>query len=134
MRVVLDTKVIVSALSFPGNERMVLELALRGRFEFYLSWFIMEEVAGVLTRKFDWDEDRTAQAIRAIENAATVIDSPPWPEVIGSGHTANQVLQCAVAASADYLVIGNRRHLLPIGEHQGSRIINAPRFLSALGR
>ena len=88
----------------------------------------------MLTRKFDWDEDRTAQAIRAIENAATVIDSPPWPEVIGSGHTANQVLQCAVAASADYLVIGNRRHLLPIGEHQGSRIINAPVSCPALGR
>ena len=33
MRVVLDTNVIVSGLNFPGNERLVLELALRGRFE-----------------------------------------------------------------------------------------------------
>ena len=32
MRVVLDTNVIVSGLNFPGNERLVLELALRGRF------------------------------------------------------------------------------------------------------
>ena len=134
MRVVLDTDVIVSALNFPGNERLVLELALRGRFEFYLSRFILEEVAGVLTRKFDWDEERAAQILLTIENAAAVIDSPPLPEVIGGGHPANRVLQCAVAASADYLVIGNRRHLLPIGEHQGARIINAPRFLSALGR
>ena len=38
MRVVLDTNVIISALNFPGNEPMVLELALRGRFEFYLSF------------------------------------------------------------------------------------------------
>ena len=30
MRVVLDTNVIVSGLNFPGNERLVLELALRG--------------------------------------------------------------------------------------------------------
>ena len=52
MRVVLDTNVVVSALNFPGNERLVLELALRGRFEFYLSRFILEEVAGVLVRKF----------------------------------------------------------------------------------
>ena len=37
MRVVLDTNIVVSALKFPGNERFVLELALRGRFEFYLS-------------------------------------------------------------------------------------------------
>ena len=48
MRVVLDTNVIVSGLNFPGNERLVLELALRGRFELCLSPFILEEVAGVL--------------------------------------------------------------------------------------
>ena len=66
MRVVLDTNVIVSGLNFPGNERLVLELALRGRFELYLSTFILEEAAGVLTRKFDWDEDRSSQALRAI--------------------------------------------------------------------
>ena len=32
MRVVLDTNVIVSGLNFPGNECLVLEFALRGRF------------------------------------------------------------------------------------------------------
>ena len=37
MRVVLNTNVGVSALNFSGNERLALELALRGRFEFYLS-------------------------------------------------------------------------------------------------
>ena len=52
MRVVLDTNVIVSGLNFPGNERLVLELAVRERFELYLSTFILEEAAGVLERKF----------------------------------------------------------------------------------
>ena len=56
MRVVLDTNVIVSGLNFPGNERLVLELALRGRFELYLSPFILEEVGGVLGGKFGWEK------------------------------------------------------------------------------
>ena len=132
MRVVLDTNVIVSALNFPGNERLVLELALRGRFEFYLSPFILEEVAGVLTRKFDWDGDRTDFMIRGIENAATVIDPPRLPEMIEGGHPDNRILECVVAANADYLVTGARRQLLPIREHQGAGIVNAPRFLSEL--
>ena len=132
MRVVLDTNVIISALNFPGNERMVLELALRGRFEFYLSVFILEEVAGVLTRKFGWDEERAAQAILVIENAAAVTDPPRLAEVIEGGHADNRVLECAVAAGADYLVTGDRRHLLPIEEHQGTNIVNAPQFLSGL--
>ena len=134
MRVVLDSNVIVSALNFPGNERLALELALRGRFEFFLSLFILEEVAGVLTRKFGWDEGRTARAIGTLENAANVIEPPRLEEVIEDGHPDNRVLECAVAASADYLVTGDRRHLLPIGEHRGTTIVNAPRFLSALGQ
>ena len=132
MRVVLDTNVVVSALNFPGNERLVLELALRGRFEFYLSRFILEEVAGVLVRKFGWGEERTTEAVLVLETAANVIEPPRLPEVIEGGHADNWVLDRAVAASADYLITGDRRHLLPIGEHRGAKIINAPRFLSEL--
>ena len=72
MRVVLDTNVIVSGLNFPGNERMALELALRGRFELFLSWFILGEVSGVLTRKFGWDQEQVMRAIGTLQNAATV--------------------------------------------------------------
>ena len=132
MRVVLDINVIISALNFPGNERLVLELARRGRFEFYLSRFILEEVAGVLTRKFGWDEERAAQVLRGIENAADVIEPPRFPEMIAGDHPDNRILECAGVAKADYLVTGDRRHLLPIGEHQGTSIVNAPRFLSRL--
>ena len=54
MRVVLDTNTIIPDLSFLGNERLVLELARRGRIELYLSNFILHEASGVLTRKFGW--------------------------------------------------------------------------------
>ena len=130
MRVVLDTNVIVSGLNFPGNERLVLELALRGRFELCLSPFILDEVAGVLVGKFDWAEERSAQALRALGDAATVVETRRLPEVIEDGHPDNRILECAVEASADYLVTGDRRHLLPLQEHQGVRILNAPKFLS----
>ena len=132
MRVVLDTNVIVSGLNFPGNERLVLELALRGRFELCLSPFILEEVDGVLTRKFGWSEERSYQAIRTLRDAATIIEPRQRPPVI-SGHPAdNRILECAVEAAADYLVTGDRRHLLPLKERLGVRILNAPLFLSAL--
>ena len=134
MRVVLDTNVIISALNFPGNERMVLELALRGRFGLFLSWFILGEVSGVLTRKFGWDQERAVRAITTLQDAATVIAPPRLEEVIEGDHPDNRGLECAVAAHAHYLVTGDRRHLLPIGEHQGITIVNAPRFLSLLER
>ena len=132
MRVVLDTNVIVSGLNFPGNERLVLELALRGRFELYLSPFILGEAAGVLGRKFDWAEERSSEALIALANVATTIEPAQRPEVIAGDHPDNRVLECAAAAEAEYLVTGDRRHLLPLGKYQGTRILNAPRFLSAL--
>ena len=132
MRVVLGANVIVSGLNFPGNERLVLELALRGRFELCLSPFILEEVDGVLTRKFGWSEERSYQAIRTLRDAATIIAPRQHPSVI-SGHPAdNRILECAVEAAADYLVTGDRRHLLPLKERLGARILNAPLFLSTL--
>ncbi|MDE2842336.1 MAG: putative toxin-antitoxin system toxin component, PIN family [Chloroflexota bacterium] len=134
MRLVLDTTVIVSALNFPGNERLALELALRGRFQLFLSRTILDEVDGMLTRQFDWDEECASRVLQAIENAAVVIDPPRLPEFIEGGHADNRILECAVAVGADYLVTGDRRYLLPIGKHQGTVIINAPRFLSALSQ
>ena len=119
MRVVLDTNVIVSGLNFPGNERLVLELALRGRFELCLSPFILDEVAGVLVRKFDWTEERSSQALRELEDAATVVEPLRLPEMIEGGHADNRILECAVEVSADYLVTGDRRHLLPLEEASG---------------
>ena len=110
-----------------------MELALRGRFELYLSSFIFEEVAGVLGRKFGWDEDRVTEARRTLEKAATVIEPQRLPDVIEANDADNRILECAVEASADFLITGDRRHLLPLEEHQGVRILNAPRFLSVLG-
>ena len=132
MRVVLDTNVIVSGLNFPGNERLLLELALRGRFELYLSPYILDEVAGVLGAKFDWAEERSSQAVGVLRDAATVIEPRRLPGVIEGDHADNRILECAMAASANYLVTGDRRHLLPLEEHQGARILNAPQFLSTL--
>ena len=93
MRVVLDTNVIISALNFPGNERLVPEPALRGRFEVCLSQFILGEVAGVLVRKFGWGEEPTAQVLSVLENAATVIDPQSLPGVIPGGHSDNRALE-----------------------------------------
>lgn len=129
----MDTNVVVSGLNFPGNERLVLELAHRGRFELCLSPFILEEVAGVLSRKFGWAEDRVRRARRSLEKAATVLEPRRMPDVIEANEADNRILECAIEASADYLITGDRRHLLPLGQHRDVRIVNAPRFLSVLG-
>ena len=67
---------------------------------------ILEAVAGLLVRKFGWEEEPTAQALNVLENTATVIDPPLLLEAIPGGYPDNRVLKCSVAANADYLVTG----------------------------
>ncbi|MCY3505569.1 MAG: putative toxin-antitoxin system toxin component, PIN family [Chloroflexi bacterium] len=134
MRAVLDTNVIISTLNFPGNERLVLDLARRKRFDLFLSPFILREVSGVLTRKFGWDGERVTQALSMLRATANVIEPQRSLAVIEGDHADNRILECALAASADYLVTGDRRHLLPLGEHRGTTIVNAPQFLTRLER
>ena len=132
MRVVLDTNVIISGLNFPGNERMVLDLARRSRFELYLSRLILGEVAEVLERRFNWPEDRSPMALEALQQTATVIEPRRHLAVIKPDHADNHIPACAVQASIDYLVTGDQRHLLPLEEYRGTRIVNASQFLTAL--
>ena len=133
MRVVLDTNVIVPGLNFPGNERIVLDLARRGRFEWYLSPFILDETAGVLERKFGWEGELLDRVLATLRKSATLLDPGRRPPVIEGNEADNRILECAVEASADYLVTGDRRHLLPLGKFMGVRVVNAPVFLNSLG-
>ena len=132
MRVVLDTNIIISGLNFRGNERLVLELARRGRFELYLSPFILQEAAGVLARKFGWSEERSTQVLRMLQSTAIVVEPQRILSVIEKNHADNQILACALEASADYLITGDRRHLLPLETYRNVQIINASQFLSLL--
>ena len=44
----------------------------------------------------------------------------------------DMVVATAFAAAADYLVTGDRRHLLPLGTYQGTRILTPREFLERI--
>ena len=134
MRVVLDTNVIISGLTRDGNESIVLGMARDGLFEWYVSPFILDETAGVLPRKFNWSPSWAAETLEDLRRVATIIDPAPQADAVPGGHADNRILDCAAAAQADFLVTGDRRHLLPLGEYRGTRILNAADFLRDLGR
>lgn len=132
MKVVLDTNVILSGLNFPGKEREVLELARLGRYQLYLSPFILGEAAGVLQRKFGWSAQRTEQAMLLLRSWATVVRPKENVSVIERDDADNRVLECALEAGADFLVTGDRRDLLPLKEFKGTRIVPSSEFLAVL--
>ena len=47
------------------------------------------------------------------------------PRVVAGDADDDQVIAAAVAARADLIVSGDRKHLLPLGSHQGIDIVDA---------
>ena len=133
MRVVFDTNIYISALAISGGnaEDAYLE-AVRGTFELYTSVAILTETARVLQMKFDWAEDKVREAVQAVSQVATVLRPRPTLHILKDGPD-NRILECAIAAQAEFVVSGDR-HLLALKHYANITMIPLADFLTKLCR
>ncbi len=131
VRVVFDTNIYISALAIPGGnaEDAYLE-AVRGTFELYTSVAILTETARVLQTKFDWADDKVREAVQDIGQVATVLRPRPTLHILDD-EPDNRILECAVAAQAEFVVTGDR-HLLALKQHGDITMISLADFLAKL--
>jgi putative PIN family toxin of toxin-antitoxin system len=128
IRIVLDTNVVVSAmLNSSGTTADVLRLAFGRHVQWCVSEAILDEYAGVLCRpKFRCSPRVISALIKAIRATAEKIE-PTETLAVSPDEPDNRFLECAKAASADYLVTGNRQHFPDaLGR---TRIINARQLI-----
>jgi len=124
-RIVADTNIYISALNFSGKADEVLALGRAGP--------ILDEIGGVLARKFRWSATRVREARAAIGDF-TVLVHPREPVSVVRGDEAdNRILECALAAGADAIVTGDH-HLLELRRFGGVRITTPREFLDAESR
>lgn len=139
-KAVLDSSVLVSAFLTPhGSVVRLLREPLRSRYELCLSEAILTETAEVLltkqsVRRYATYADGDVRAyIRWLLTEAEMVPDTPAPRVVPNDPKDDPIIAAAVAAKADYLVTGDRAHLLPIGEYTGIRIVSPSAFLDLLG-
>lgn len=132
MRVALDTNVIVSAWIRDGPEGEVVTAAYGGTFELIIPQVVVRELEDVLSRKFAWSRERLGQMLEDLVAVGDLVTTVRRIDVIPGEDADNQILACAVEHGANYLVTGDRKHLLPLGEFEGVRILRAPEFLALL--
>ena len=129
MKVVLDTNIYISAILFGGSCGEILRLAAEDSFKLVISKSIITEIEAVLKGKFKWSKMQISQTISYIKNIATVINPDISLSVIRNDPSDNKILECAFAVGADYIVTGDRNHLLPIKKFRGIKIMNSAEFL-----
>jgi putative PIN family toxin of toxin-antitoxin system len=133
MRVVLDTNVLLSALAFPGSKPdQVVQRVRRGEVELFLSPFILTELERILRNKFRFTKRQTDERLAVIRRMATLVDPTERITVVAAKDDDNRILECALAAHAEYLVTGDKEHLLPLQSIGATRIVSPATFLTLL--
>lgn len=123
-KVVLDTNVFISAILTRGQPRKVVEMARKGTIELAVSEAILGAIERILRLKLhraDWEIDAILRGIRDI---STFVSPGQRLTVITADDADNRVLECAVAAKANYIVSGDTRHLLPLKTFEDISIVS----------
>ncbi len=128
-RVVADSNVLISALHWGGKPAAVLDLAHHGKIALYLSPFILEEVHDILAVKLLWDTRRIRTALASLP--ATCIDPGPEHLTVVRDEADNRILECALAARAEYLVSGDR-DLRTLDAYRRIMILSPAAFLRVM--
>ncbi len=83
-------------------------------------------------KKFKWDKEQVERVLNRIKGKALQVKPKAKISVIKGKEDDNRILECAVEAGAQYIISGDKRHLLPLKEYQGIKILSPSDFLGVM--
>jgi uncharacterized protein len=130
VKVVFDTNVPVSALVFPGGRgEAALQRIVEEKDRLLLSKPILDELLGILGRKFARDAEALSHAAVFLSELSVVVKPRQRLHVV-KDDPDNRILECAVAGAAAVIVTGDKA-LLALDEYKGVRIITLREYLES---
>ncbi|MCG2691917.1 putative toxin-antitoxin system toxin component, PIN family [Microgenomates group bacterium] len=132
LKVVLDTNVIVSAIVFGGKPELILNLITAEKIDGYISRFIIAETCGILRQKFKHTESEIEAIEETLKNAFSLIEPNFSISIVKDNPPDNKILACALAAKADYLISGDKKHILLLKKIKNIPILSPEQFLKLM--
>jgi len=131
MIIVLDTNVIVSGILRPYSKAAaILRLVASGMIKLAYDLRILSEYQDVLNRpKFPLAKENINAFLDQVEKEGILVSAMPLKFRLPDPDD-EPFLEVALAASAEAIITGNKRHF-PKKEYQGTRILSPAEFLEA---
>lgn len=129
MRVVLDTNVLVSGIFFGGPPGRILEAWRDGRVRLVVSAEILDEyqrVGRLLAGDYPGVDLEPVLALLAVH--AEAVEAPALPEPVCDDPDDDKFLACALAASADVIISGDK-DLVQLSGWRGVQVLRPRRFV-----
>ena len=128
IKVCFDTNVFISAFIFFGNPAKVFDLAVEAKIKLVTSTGILTEIANVLDGKFSWREEDIKKQLKVIRKISNIVVPEERIRVI-KYDPDNKVLEAGITGGVDYIISGDKKHLLPLKEFRGIQIVSSKQFL-----
>jgi predicted nucleic acid-binding protein len=95
---------------------------------------VVVELERILTEKLDFEPQRWSEAEALLRELAVQAVRVPaeTPEPVTGDPADDLILACAIEAEVEVLASGDRKHLLPVGERGGVRILTPQALLAEL--
>jgi putative PIN family toxin of toxin-antitoxin system len=133
MIVVLDTNIVASATYWRGKPGHCLEAWVQGKYDLAISHPILTEYEMVVARlAARYPQKQPTDWLGAIKQAGHLYLPAPLPASTADPND-EMFIECAVTAGADYLVTGDKGHLLFLKQVGNVLIVSASDFLHLLG-
>ncbi|MDJ0765225.1 MAG: putative toxin-antitoxin system toxin component, PIN family [Myxococcota bacterium] len=146
-KVFLDSNVIYSALAQPsGAVALILRMAAEDTIELYVSAQLIDELATILNRpkarrRFGkgYSVPEIREIIDLLSGGFTDLGTVPACGIETGDPKDSHIIDAAVFGQVDYLVSGDKKHILPLDRHpkitaMGIKIISPRQFLETIAR
>lgn len=131
IRVCLDSNIWISAFIFSGKPAQILDLAVERKIIPVSSPQIIAEVGNVLRKKFKRDEREIKKELKVIDNVSELVVLKKSIKVL-KYLPDNKILETALEGKVDFIITGDKKHLLPLKQFKGIPIITPDQFLAQL--
>lgn len=132
LKITADTNIYISAILFGGKPEQIIKFAAAEKITLLISHDILAEIAFVLRSKFGWSNQQIDQIDEMLKDTCFFVTPARKLKVIKDDDADNRTLGCASEGKADFIVTGDKRHLLPLKEYEGIRIVDAAYFLEII--
>lgn len=132
-KVVVDTNIVVSAFGWDAKPEEILKMIEGGKLINYVSIGMLEELRRVVSYpKLKIPRNEQSEIIEYVFENSEIITPSKRVEIIKEDPSDNEILSCAIEASVDYIITGDR-HLLKLKKLKDILILTPDEFLRQWG-
>jgi len=133
MKAVFDSRLLLGAFFVPGSfQDRILAHLVQGRFEHVTSVPILREVDKFLLYALKEPRESRARVVDFIKRLSTIVHPVTQVKIVSARPMDNLIFEVAEDARPDYIVSGDKKHVLPVGSYKDIPVLAPPAFMKVL--